>query len=302
MQQLASLNEDEEMLTEDDLPDMPSSPLCKPPFELSPAQTTHTTGLEPSFQSPGLPRSPLIEPAWESFALSPSSSSPLVEPPWDSISTCLSDSTPLLEPAWDKSPLPVSPGTPLHKLPWGSPPPFQSPLVSPLQEPAFQLPAATRSSAHIYPTQAAGQSSRLLILLHEPQFQSLTPSMSPAHHNPIPVPSPTTFTSPGGNFPGPHQPMDLSHTPASFSSTLIPPARSPSLVPIPSSHSELFAVSQEFTIQPGVDTPQTKHKSRSYYTTIAKHVYQFKGQGGSPVSWLEVGHVSQTSMLHMMPI
>ncbi|KIN94889.1 hypothetical protein M404DRAFT_34656 [Pisolithus tinctorius Marx 270] len=159
MQWLASLDEDEEMLTEDDLPDTPSSPLCKPPFELSPAQTTCTTRPEPSFQSPGSPRSPLIEPAWESFAPSPSSSSPLIEPPWDSISTCLSDGTPLLEPAWDKSPPPVSPGTPLHEPPWGSPPPFQSPPVSPLQELAFQSPAATRSSAHIYPTQAAGQSS-----------------------------------------------------------------------------------------------------------------------------------------------
>ncbi|KAI6144083.1 hypothetical protein BKA82DRAFT_4359262 [Pisolithus tinctorius] len=133
MQWLTSLNEDEEMLTEDDLLDMPSSPLHEPPFKLSPAQTTHTTGPEPSFQSPGSPRSPLIEPAWESFAPSPSSSSPLVEPPWDSISTCLSDSTPLLEPAWDKSPLPVSPGTPLHELPWGSPPPFQSPPLTPTQ-------------------------------------------------------------------------------------------------------------------------------------------------------------------------
>ncbi|KAI6143404.1 hypothetical protein BKA82DRAFT_4359959 [Pisolithus tinctorius] len=177
MQQLTSLDEDEEMLTEDDLQDMPSSPLHEPPFKLSPAQTTHTTGPEPSFQSPGLPRSPLIEPAWESFALSPSSSSPLVEPPWDSISTHLSDSTPLLEPAWDKSPLPVAPGTPLHKLPWGFPPPFQSPPVSPLQELAFQSPAATRSSAHIYPTEAAGQSSQPFILLHEPQFWSLTPSV-----------------------------------------------------------------------------------------------------------------------------
>ncbi|KAI6137825.1 hypothetical protein BKA82DRAFT_4022586 [Pisolithus tinctorius] len=258
MQRLASLDEDEEMLTENDLPDMPSSPLREPPFELSPAQTTRTTRPEPSFQSPGSPRSPLIEPAWESFAPSPSSSSPLVEPPWDSISTRLSDSTPLLEPAWDKSPLPVSPGTPLHEPPWGSPPPFQSPLVSPLQEPAFQSPAATRSSAHIYPTQAAGQSSRPLILLHEPQFRSLTPSVSPAHRNPILVPSPTTFTSPSGNFPGPHQPMDLSDAPASFSSTSIPLARSPSPVPIPLSHSELFAVSQEFAIQPGVDTPQTE--------------------------------------------
>ncbi|KAI6142696.1 hypothetical protein BKA82DRAFT_28977 [Pisolithus tinctorius] len=248
MQRLASLDEDEEMLTEDDLLDMPSSPLHEPPFELSPAQTTHTTRLEPSFQSPGSPRSPLIEPAWESFAPSPSSSSPLVEPPWDSISTCLSDSTPLLEPAWDKSPLPVSPGTPLHEPPWGSPPPFQSPPVSPLQELAFQSPAATRSSAHIYPTQAAGQSSQPLILLHEPQFQSLTPSVSPARHNPILVPSPTTFTLPSGNFPGPHQPMDLSDAPASFSSTSIPPARSPSPVPIPLSHSELFTVSQEFAV------------------------------------------------------
>ncbi|KAI6139484.1 hypothetical protein BKA82DRAFT_30110 [Pisolithus tinctorius] len=118
--------------------------------------------------------------------------------------------------------------------------------------------------------------------------------MSPAHHNPIPVPSPTTFASPGGNFPGPHQPMDLSDAPASFSSTSIPPARFPSLVPIPLSHSELFAVSQEFAIQPGVDTPQTEHKSRSSYTTIAKHVYQFKCQGRSPVSWLGVGYYANT--------
>ncbi|KAI6141235.1 hypothetical protein BKA82DRAFT_4362348 [Pisolithus tinctorius] len=271
MQRLASLDEDEEMLTEDDLPDTPSSPLHKPPFELSPAQTTCTTGLEPSFQSSGLPRSPLIEPAWESFAPSPSPSSPLVEPPWDSISTCLSDSTPLLELAWDKSPLPVAPGTPLHEPPWGLPPPFQSPLVSPLQEPAFQSPAATRSSAYIYPTQAAGQSSRLFILLHEPQFRSLTASVSPAHCNPIPVPSPTPFTSPSGNFPGPHQPMDLSDAPASFSSTLILLARSPLPVPIPLSHSELFAVSQEFAIQLGVDTPQTKlQMSRRISSIVAR--------------------------------
>ncbi|KAI5984485.1 hypothetical protein F5J12DRAFT_787567 [Pisolithus orientalis] len=195
---LASLNEDEEMFTEDDLPDAPSSPL---------SQTIHTTGMEPSFQSSGSPRSPLIEPAWESLALSPSSSSPLVEPPWDSISTHLSDSTLLLEPAWDKSPLPVAP-----------------------------------------------------------------------------VPSPTTFASPGGNFPGPCQPMDLSDAPASFSSTSIPLARSPSLVPIPLLHSELLAVSQEFAIQPGVDTPQTE----------SKHVYQFKCQGRSPVSWLGVGYYANT--------
>ncbi|KAI6144216.1 hypothetical protein BKA82DRAFT_4358658 [Pisolithus tinctorius] len=156
MQRLTSLDEDQEMLTEDDLPDTPSSPLREPPFELSPAQTTRTTRPEPSFQSPGSPRSPLIEPAWESFAPSPSSSSPLVEPPWDSISTRLSDSTPLLEPAWDKSPPPVSPGTPLH-------------------EPALGVaPTISVPTAHIYPTQAAGQSSRPLILLHEPQFRSLT--------------------------------------------------------------------------------------------------------------------------------
>ncbi|KAI5987345.1 hypothetical protein F5J12DRAFT_787095 [Pisolithus orientalis] len=82
--------------------------------------------------------------------------------------------------------------------------------------------------------------------------------MSPACCNPIPVPSPTTCALPSGNFPGPHQPMDLSDTPASFSSTSIPLARSPSLVPILLSHSELLAVSQEFAIQLGVDTPQTE--------------------------------------------
>ncbi|KAI6154906.1 hypothetical protein BKA82DRAFT_4347977 [Pisolithus tinctorius] len=294
MQQLASLDEDEEMFTEDGLPDMPSSPLHEPPFKLFPAQTTCTTGLEPSFQSPGSPRSPLIEPAWESLAPSPSSRSPLVEPPWDSISTCLSDSTLLLELAWDKSPPPVAPATPLHELAWGSPLPFQSSLVGPLQELPFQLPAATRSSAYIYPTQAAGQSSQPFILLHEPQFQSLTPSVSPAHCNPILVPSSTTFASPSGDFPGPHQHMDLSDAPASFSSMLIPLARSTSLVPIALSHSELFAVSQEFAIHPGVDTPQTEHKSRSSYTTIAKHVYQFKCQGRSPVSWLGVGCYANT--------
>ncbi|KAI5998347.1 hypothetical protein F5J12DRAFT_784931 [Pisolithus orientalis] len=189
--QLASLDEDEEMFTEDDLPDMPSSPLCEPPFKLSLAQTTCTTGLEPPFQSSGSPRSPLIEPAWESLAPSPSSSSPLVEPPWDSISTCLSDSTPLLELAWDKSPLPVAP-----------------------------------------------------------------------------VPSPTTFTLPSSNFPGPHQPMDLSDAPASFSSTSILLARSPSPVPIPLSHSELFTVSQEFTILPGVDTPQTEFQMSRQISSI----------------------------------
>ncbi|KAI6006224.1 hypothetical protein F5J12DRAFT_783003 [Pisolithus orientalis] len=207
MQQLTSLDEDEEMFTEDDLLDVPSSLLCEPPSKLSPAQTICTTRMEPSFQSFGLPRLPLIEPAWGSLALSPSSSSPLVEPPWDSISTCLSDSTPLLELAWDKSPPPVAP-----------------------------------------------------------------------------VPSPTTFTLPCGNFPGPCQPMDLSDTPASFSSTLIPLARSPSPVPIPLSHLELLAVSQEFTIQLGVDTPQTE----------SKHVYQFKCQGRSPVSWLGVGYYANT--------
>ncbi|KAI6143044.1 hypothetical protein BKA82DRAFT_4017792 [Pisolithus tinctorius] len=228
MQQLTSLDEDEEMFTEDGLLDTPSSPLHEPPFELSLPQTTCTTEPEPSFQSPGLPRSPLIEPAWESSALSPSSSSPLVELPWDSISTCLFDSTPLLELAWDKSPPPVAPATPLHKPAWGSPP--------------------------------------------------------PSHCNPILVPSPTTFASPGSDFPGPHQPMDCSDTSASFSSMSIPLARSPSQVPILLSHLELFAVSQEFTIQPGVDTPQTK----------SKHVYQFICQGGSPVSWLGVGYYANT--------
>ncbi|KAI6028905.1 hypothetical protein F5J12DRAFT_780416 [Pisolithus orientalis] len=191
---LTSLDEDEEMFTEDDLPDVPSSPLHKPPFKLSLAQTICTTGMEPSFQSSGLPRSPLIEPAWESLALSPSSSSPLVEPPWDSISTCLSDSTLLLEPAWDKSPLPVAP-----------------------------------------------------------------------------VPSPTTFALPSGNFPGPHQPMDLSDAPASFSSTSISLARSPLPVPILLSHLELLAVSQEFTIQLGVDTPQTEFQmSRWIFSIMAR--------------------------------